>query len=110
MLKKLIILIAVGVCGNCLAGELIKGAAILEVASNGSNSKNFAVLIEGGAGACASRTPRWIYFPEDKAPSLATYNQSFDIALTALNFDRKVRIHNYSDNSCSGADYISIIR
>ncbi|WP_444997823.1 DUF5992 family protein [Aliikangiella sp. IMCC44359] len=110
MLKKLISLTLLCSSATCISGELIKGATVLEVASNGSNAKNFAVLIEGGTGACASTLPKWIYFPQKKAPSLESYNQSFTLALSALNSDKKVRIHNYKDNSCSGADYISVSR
>jgi len=93
--------------GLSYSGELVKSVKLLEVASHATNGgKNFAVLIDGGVGVCSGK--RWIYFPESKAPSLASYNQSFSLALTALSSDKNVRIHNYPDNSCSDADFISI--
>ncbi|MCG9680933.1 MULTISPECIES: DUF5992 family protein [Vibrio] len=94
-----------------VAGQLVKDVQLLEVASNATNGgKSFAVLIDGGNGVCAG-TPtakQWIYFPEAKFNSIASYNQSFSLALTALTTGKSVRIHNYADNSCTGADFISI--
>jgi hypothetical protein len=104
MNKRLVTLLAIGCAFNCLGGELTKGSTVLEVASNGSNAANFAVKVTGGTGLCSG----WIYFPEVKVSSITTYNQSFTLATMALAADKKVRIHNYSDNSCTGADFISV--
>ncbi|MCW8949149.1 MAG: DUF5992 family protein, partial [Sedimenticola sp.] len=73
MLKKLIAIGSIVASFNCFAGELVTNATVLEVASNGSNATNFAVKVEGGSGLCSG----WIYFSEAKAPSIASYNQSF---------------------------------
>jgi hypothetical protein len=90
-----------------LASELTRGANVLEVANHaGLDSKNFAVKVEGGIGPCVG----WVYFEEENAPSTSAHNQAFAIALTALTAGKKVRIHNYSDDSCSGATFISISR
>ncbi|MDR6984490.1 hypothetical protein J2X32_003134 [Rheinheimera pacifica] len=90
-----------------LAGELTRGANVLEVANHASlNKKNFAVKVEGGIGPCVG----WIYFEEENAPSPSAHNQAFAIALTALTAGKKVRIHNYSSDSCTGATFISISR
>ena len=88
------------------AGELTKDATVLEVANHATGGKNFAVKIEGGTGVCTG----WVYFFEEQAPSAATYNQAFSIALTALTAGKKVRIHNYTDDSCTGATFISLSR
>lgn len=95
-------------CCSVFAGELTKGATVLEVAANPSNSKTFAILILGGTGVCAGDPSRWIVFPESKAPSPASYNQAFSIALMALSTDKTVRIHNFDDDSCTGAGFISV--
>jgi hypothetical protein len=88
-----------------LAGELTKGATILEVANHATgNGKNFAIKVEGGVGPCTG----WIYFLEDSAASPAAYSQAFSIALTALSADKKVRVHNFIDDACIGAKFISI--
>lgn len=89
-----------------MSGELIKGATIVEVASNGTKGKNFGVRIEGGTGACAGKI--WIFFLEAQAPSIATYNQSFSLALTALSTGMTVRLHHYTEESCVNADFISL--
>ncbi|ABE53501.1 hypothetical protein Sden_0204 [Shewanella denitrificans OS217] len=87
------------------AGELTIGATVLEVATNATGSgKNFAIKVEGGVGPCNG----WIYFLEDSAASAATYSQAFSIALTALSSDKKVRVHNFTDDACTGARFISI--
>ncbi|MBU1619312.1 MAG: hypothetical protein KJ556_03375 [Gammaproteobacteria bacterium] len=92
---------------NVLSGELTKNATVLEVANHATgNGKNFAIKIEGGTGPCSG----WVYFMEDKAPSSATYNQAFSMALAALAGDKKVRIHNYTDDDCTGATFIAISR
>lgn len=88
------------------AGELTRDATVLEVANHATGGKNFAVKIEGGTGVCTG----WVYFFEDQAPSAATYNQAFSIALTAVTAGKKVRIHNYTDDSCTGATFISLSR
>ena len=108
MIRKCFISLLFLTCGSAFSGELVRYATLAEVASNGSNTTNFAVLVEGGTGICAGSPTNWIYFSETKAPSIASYNQSFSIALAALSTGKKVRIHNYTDNSCAGADFISI--
>lgn len=95
-------------CCSVSSGELTKGATVLEVAANPSNAKTFAILILGGAGVCAGNPSRWIIFPESKAPSPASYNKAFSIALTALSTNKTVRIHNFDDDSCRGAGFISV--
>ena len=112
MLKKVMILSGLFLYSSIgFSGELVKNVQLLEVASHASKgTKNFAVLINSGDGICAgtSAKRKWIYFPEDKFPSIASYNQSFSLALTALTAGKNVRIHNYADDSCIAADFISI--
>ncbi|MBO2587799.1 hypothetical protein I6M24_16220 [Shewanella algae] len=111
-LRKIIMAtVIISIPSLSVAGELVKNVQLLEVASHATNgSENFAVLIDGGDGICAGtpKAKRWIYFPEAKFNSIASYNQSFSLALTALTTGKYVRIHNYSDNLCTGADFISI--
>ena len=90
------------------AGELVRGATVEQVASNGSNDESFAIQVEGGTGVCAGNPTQWIYFPEGKVTSFATYNHSFSIALTALTNNKTVRVHNYVGSECNQADFISI--
>lgn len=104
---KLIAIALISLPTMCFAGELTKGATVLEVANHATgNGKYFAVKVDSGVGPCNG----WIYFQEDGAASLATYNQAFSIALTALTADKKVRIHNYLSDSCVGASFIAISR
>lgn len=92
----------------CIAGQLIMNAVILEVANASNNGPDFALKLEGGTGVCSTST--WIIFPENKKQSDDSYKQAFSIALTALTTGNKVRIHNFEDDSCSGANFISISR
>ena len=90
--------------GAAHAGELSRGSTVAEVGNTNHNSKDFAIRIETGAGICSG----WIVFPEAKAASASTHNQAFLIALTAATEGKKVRIHNFENNSCDGANFISL--
>lgn len=94
----------------CLqAAELTTNATVIEVVTHGNkNVENFGIRVEGGTGICPNG--QWIIFSEDKFPSTVSYAQSFSIALMALKDGNKVRIHNYNDNSCDGANFIAITR
>jgi len=88
------------------AGELVRDATVVEVANTNSNGADFAVRLEGGTGICS--TANVIVFPESKKQSADSYKQSFSIALAALTTGAKVRIHNFEDDSCNGANFIAI--
>jgi hypothetical protein len=94
---------------GCLAGELVRDASVIEVANTNNGDASFAVRVEGGTGVCAG-TSVFIVFPESRKASVASYNQAFAAALAALASNKKVRIHNFVDDSCSGASFISISR
>ena len=91
-----------------MAGELIRDATIIEVANTNNNGADFAIMLQGGTGPCLSPIRTVITFPESKKQSDESYSQSFTIALTALANGMKVRVHNFEDNSCTGANFISI--
>jgi len=91
---------------HAYAGELIQGATVVEVANTYNNGADFAIKVEGGTGVCS--TASYIVFPESKQQSADSNKQAFSIALTALTTGRKVRIHNFEDNACDGANFISI--
>ena len=92
---------------NSFSGELIKSASVIEIASHATgNGKNFALRTESGTGLCTG----WIYFFEDQAPSPATYNQNFTLALTAMAASMKVRIHDYDGDNCTSADFLAITK
>ena len=106
MIKRILLSVLLVTPLTCGAGQLITNATILEVANTNNNGPDFAIRMEGGSGVCASST--WISFPENKKQSDDSYKQAFSIALTALTTGKKVRIHNFEDDSCSGANFISI--
>jgi hypothetical protein len=93
---------------TCIAGELIRDAMIVEIANTYAAGADFAIRVEGGTGVCSG--PGFIVFPAASAASAASFNQAFAIALAALASDRKVRIHNFVDNSCLAATFISVSR
>ena len=94
--------------GACIAGELIRDAVIVEVANTYNGGADFAIRVEGGTGVCAGTG--FIVFPESRKASVASFNQAYASALAALASEKKVRIHNFLDDSCSGASFISISR
>lgn len=88
-----------------LAGELVRGATIIEVASSSNNNDVFYVKLSGGTGPCANGS---VLFPAAKSQSKESYNQAFSIALTAVTSGKKIRIHNYENDTCTGANFIGI--
>ncbi len=88
------------------AGELVRDAIVVEVANTYNNGADFAVRLEGGTGICSAAI--WIVFPESKKQSVDSYQQAFAIALSALTTGTRVRVHNFEDDSCDGANFISI--
>lgn len=109
-MKKIFFAILIGFAGQVSAGELIRDAVIKEVANTNNNGPDFALILEGGTGVCVSPTRTVITFPESKKQSDASYAQAFSIALTALTTESTVRIHNFEDDSCDGANFISVTR
>ena len=87
------------------AGELVRNAVITEVASSGDNKDVFYVKLKGGTGPCANGS---VEFPANKSQSEKSYNQAFSIALAAAMSGKMIRIHNYSNNECSGANFIGV--
>lgn len=91
------------------AGELVRDAMIAEVSNTNNDDASFAIRIEGGTGVCSGPSV-WIVFPQIRSASDASYNQAFAAALAALAAEKKVRIHNFDDNTCAGANFISVSR
>lgn len=87
------------------AGELARDSRVVQVASSSNNRDVFSVELEGGRGPCSNRS---VTFDAAKSQSEASYNQAFSIALAALMSGNRVRVHNYDDNECSGANFISV--
>lgn len=99
------------VVGFC--GQLITKATIVEIANTNNNGKDFAVFLENGSANidCTGGSSRYrVVFPESKMQSEASYNQVFSIALAAYVSGDKVRVHNFENNDCDGANFISISR
>lgn len=88
-----------------VAGDLALDSRVLEVTSTSNNRDVFQVKLDGGRGPCANE---YVTFHSAKSQSEASYNQAFSIALAALMSGNRVRVHNYEDNECSGANFISI--
>ncbi|KAF7763155.1 hypothetical protein PUND_b0495 [Pseudoalteromonas undina] len=86
-------------------GELVRGATVTEVASSSSNMDVFYLKLSGGTGPCANSS---VIFPAIKSQSKESYNQAFSIALAAVSSGKKIRVHNYEDDSCHGANFIGI--
>ncbi|MFL0798923.1 MAG: DUF5992 family protein [Agarilytica sp.] len=90
---------------NSLAGELIKDATISTVGNTSSGGPDFFVRVTGGVGPCSDSL---IKFPESEKASEDSYKLAMTIALAAFNAKNKVRIHNFTSDSCSGASFISV--
>ena len=89
---------------SALAGELVNGATVVEIANNNSGAE-FVIKTSGGSGIC---TNTFITFPESRAPSPTAHKHGIANAMLAFVAGKKVRVHNFIDNSCSGASFISV--
>lgn len=113
-MKKVLISMALSVTGLALAAPgstIAMNATIIDVASSIDNGASFAVLLSGGTGKCTvgvNGVGPWVAFPEAKAQSPTAYRHSYALALLALSSGKKVRIHNYTDDNCYGANFISV--
>lgn len=87
------------------AGQLVQSAKIVEVRNTAGNNDVFEVVLGGGAGPCAGKL---VQFPRSAAGNAEIHERAFAMALTALTTDATVRIHNYVDDTCSKASYITI--
>lgn len=110
MRSKLSLIIASFLSMNLYAGELVRNAIIVEIANTNNNTKDFAMFLEGGTGICNTSARYIISFPENKfqSQSQESYKQAFSLALSAFATGKKVRIHNFEDDSCNKANFISV--
>lgn len=96
------------------SGQLVTGAKIVEVANNLNGLGNdFTIRLEGGTWTTQSPTcaqDSWVTFPVSAAPTPEVHKQAFSIALTAFSTGDKVRVHNFAEDSCHTADFISITK
>jgi hypothetical protein len=106
VIKRLVAALASLGATAALGGELVQGATVIEVASTYLGGPELAVRLAGGIGVCGGTT--WIIFPESKAASVTSHKQVIATALLAFSMQKKVRIHNFQDNSCTGANFISV--
>ncbi|NQZ10438.1 MAG: hypothetical protein HRT35_25070 [Algicola sp.] len=110
MIKKLFFIALMTTSLATHSAELIRDATVIEVFNTNTNGADFGIVLEGGTGRCVSPTRTVITFPETKKQSDDSYKQSFAIALSALSTGMKVRVHNFEDNLCTGANFIAISR
>jgi hypothetical protein len=106
MREALLVITLLTMSAGVQAGELIRDGLITEIGNTYSNGKDFTIKVEGGIGLCNT----WVLFPESKAGSTSNHEQAFQIALAAVTNNKKVRIHNFENSSCDGANFISLMR
>jgi len=87
--------------------DLVLDAVVTSVANTSSNEDKFTVWVSGGTGVCANTQ---ISFPKSKAGSAEVFDRAYSAALTAFVSGTKVRIYNYTDDSCYGASYIRLTK
>ena len=106
MRKALLVITLLTMSLGAQAGELIRDGLIAEIGNTYANGNDFTIKVEGGIGLCNT----WVVFPESKAGSPANHEQAFQIVLAAATNNKKVRIHNFENSSCEGANFISLTR
>jgi hypothetical protein len=91
---------------------IIMNGTVVDIANTINGMPGFAVMVAGASGPCANPTPgkqgAWIVFPENKSQSSATHRMAQQLAMLALVTGKKVRIANYEDTNCFGANFISL--
>jgi len=88
------------------AGDILIGGIVTRVANTNGNSDSFQVLTTGDTGPCAGNN--WIVFPRSSAASDGVHNRAYSTAITAMMSGKKILIHNYQNDACTGAVYIEI--
>ncbi|XOV77528.1 MAG: DUF5992 family protein [Aestuariibacter sp.] len=108
MKKYLIALLLIS--SQVSAGELVSGATIVDMGNTNNNSPDFALFLKGGIGTCSTSGVYKIVFPEIKfqSQSSKSFDHAFSMAMMGLATGKKVRIYNFEDDSCLGANFISV--
>lgn len=107
-MRKIIFLTA-GLIFSCnihaAATWLAKNAVVEEVWSSNNDEDVFYVKVSGQTGPCSE-----IEFSSANAQSAQAYSHAFSLVSTALVHNKKVNILNYSEDSCTGANYVALLR
>ncbi|SFD42270.1 DUF5992 family protein [Pseudoalteromonas denitrificans] len=98
---------------SLMAGQLTSGAQVVELINTNNDTEDFAIFLKNGSGPCAIATPEGVYkivFPKTSFAnqSSESYGQAFSISLAAITSGLKVRVHNFDNNNCDQANFISI--
>lgn len=93
---------------NVEAGEVAKGS-IDEVVNLIGSEKLFALKMSSNSrGPCAGT---WVKFKKSNFESnLESYNFAFSMATAALISGKKIRVHNYTNDSCDGVTFIGLYK
>lgn len=94
--------------GNAVAGEIANGK-VEEVTNIVGNEKQFGIkLSAGSSGVCAGG---FMYIKASSfGDDIDSYKQAFSLATTALVADKRIRVHNYTGDSCHGATFIGLYK
>ena len=97
-----------GISLNINAGEIARGN-IDEMYNSLSGQNAFGILMSATSlGPCAGR---WVKIQEANFPNnIESYKFAFSMAMTAIATGKKIRIHNYSSDSCDGATFIGLYK
>ena len=88
------------------AGELVKNAEVVLVGNTANGGDDFFITISGGTGVCSNIT-----FPVSVAVSKEAHARAYSLALIAFTTgSKKVRVYNFSSDSCTTASYIEIAK
>ncbi|UAB71656.1 hypothetical protein INR79_07095 [Vibrio sp. SCSIO 43132] len=90
---------------SALSGDIVTNGVITEVRNTGNNMDMFEIIVSNGTGPCSGKT---IKFPRSDAATKEIHDRAFSMALTAFASDSKIRVHNYRDDTCDHAVYITI--
>ncbi|NEO56630.1 MAG: hypothetical protein F6K54_28275 [Okeania sp. SIO3B5] len=103
----LVVGVVFGVATPAHAGYLVTGASVVHVENTSSNGDNFAVLVKGGNGPCVDK---YIIFPKSGVSNLDVYERGYEGALTALAYDLKVNVYDYSGDSCRNGGQLVVTK
>src|SRR5262249_37752118 len=105
LIRSAALVCTIALSSTASAGYLVIGAAITKIENTYSNQASFVVNVQGGTGPCAGT---YTIFPVSAAVDADAHKRAYAAAMMAFAMGMRVSIFNYTDDSCSGAAYISV--
>jgi hypothetical protein len=108
ILKLLILTVSLVLSSISYAGQVAYGD-IIEIVNIAGTRDEFGIRMSVDSTGDCTGPDKWIFFKKDNfTDNNESYKFAFSIATAALMANKKVRVHNYTDNQCDGVTFIGV--